>query len=105
MVYYPSKGVFEFRISLLRKDTALSIQSGMSQNAIYSLWNKTFPLITAAKKDAPKQGILSYITFELYFTPHFYQNTPFSMLPALSALLRWRIISGFQVRGIGRRNL
>lgn len=57
------------------------------------------------KKDAPKQGILSHITFEFYFIPHSCQNTSFSMLPALSALLRWRIISGFQVRGIGRRNL
>lgn len=57
------------------------------------------------KKDALKQGIPLHIIFELYFTPHFYQNTSFSMLPALSALLRWRIICGFQVRGIGRRNL
>ena len=44
-----------------------------------------------------------HIIFELYFTPHFYQNI-FSMLPVPSALRRWRIISGFQVRGIGQRN-
>ena len=31
-------------------------------------------------------------------------NTSFSMLPIPSDLLRWRIISGFRVRGIGRRN-
>ena len=47
------------------------------------------------KKDAPEQGILSHIIFEFYFTPHFYQNTSFPMLPVPSAILRWRIISVF----------
>ena len=67
-------------------------------------WNKMFLLHTAAKRDAPKQGIPLHIIFELCFTPDFYQNTSFSMFPIPFALLRWRIISGFRVRGIGRRN-
>lgn len=39
-----------------------------------------FLSVTATKKDAPKQGILSHIIYEFYFTPHFHQNTSFSIL-------------------------
>lgn len=104
MVYYSSKGVLEVRTPLLRKNAASSILTGMSRNATYPYRTKRSSPITATKRDAPKQGIPLHIISELYFTPHFYQNTSFSMFPIPSALLRWRIICGFQVRGIGRRN-
>lgn len=68
------------------------------------LWNKMFLPHTAAKRDAPKQGIPLHIIFELYFTPHFYQNTSFPMPQALFAPGHWHRISEFQAQGIGRRN-
>lgn len=33
------------------------------------LWNKSFLPVAATKKDAPEQGILLSIIFEIYFTP------------------------------------
>lgn len=49
------------------------------------------------KRDALFRGIPLHIIFEVYVTPHFYQNTSFSMLPVPSTLLLWHTISGFQV--------
>lgn len=54
---------------------------------------------TAAKRDAPKQGIPLHIIFEL-----FYQNGSFPMPQALFVPVHWHRISEFQVRGIVRRN-
>lgn len=97
--------MLKFRTSLLRKDTAPSILTGMSQNATYPPMEQIVPPpLLYQTKGCPKTGHPFAYYLEVHFTPHFYQNTSFSMLPVPSALLRWHIISGFQVRGIGRRN-
>ena len=97
--------MLKFRTPLLRKDAAPSIPTGMSQNTTYPHGtNRSSPHYCTKQRDAPKQGIPLHIIFEVHFTPHFYQNTSFSMRPIPSDLLRWRIIFGFQVRGIGQRN-
>ena len=99
------KGVLKFRTPLLRKDNAPSIPTGMSRNTTYPPWSKPFlPYYCTKQRDALKQGIPLRIIFEFDFTPHFYQNTSFSIPPTPFAPLHWHIAFGSRVRGIGRRN-